>query len=286
LYREHPASTFGAALRAWESHGKPSDLSLVYASRVGGCSVLHQLGSSDRVPETAPLGIALWGLMFLGSLASCVLFGVFGVGGDLVLFALLAIVAALGLLSEWGPNPQMIRVGNADDAGRLGLDLSLFASEIPRLDNRFLGPAIILSICAFTLWFFSQAPPTPDVVTPLAPIATAATAPLADEEAIVRAPPPPPERTLNEIVSDFRPSDVSPRFAWLSGGHNNVQVHCDDHALTAAGRALIRFRHADYPDCRGLECRWLAPDGTRATAAGTPRPGHRRTDPRRLLALS
>lgn len=59
-----------------------------------------------------------------------------------------------------------------------------------------------------------------------------------------------PARTLSEIFDDYQLTDAGERFAWISSEHENVQVHCGEHAAEAARRSigvLLRaFPRSDY----------------------------------------
>lgn len=77
---------------------------------------------------------------------------------------------------------------------------------------------------------------------------------LAVAEADAPTPAPPHRvvpRPLFDMVDDFRPSDVGSRFVWVAtsdSGPSRAQLHCDEHAIEAARRAVARFSH------RALHC--------------------------------
>lgn len=65
-------------------------------------------------------------------------------------------------------------------------------------------------------------------------------------------------RPLAAMIDDYRPSDVGERFVWIMSsddGRGRVQLHCAEHAVEAARRAVRRF-HRDDVSCRATECRF------------------------------
>jgi hypothetical protein len=60
------------------------------------------------------------------------------------------------------------------------------------------------------------------------------------------------------MIDDFRPSDVGERFVWVMTAddeHRRAQLHCGEHAVEAARRAVGRFHQSDV-GCEATACRF------------------------------
>lgn len=107
-------------------------------------------------------------------------------------------------------------------------------------------------LCAAVPAMPAPAMPAPMPAMP-APMPSAPMAPaVANGPAVPGGAPGVVYRPLAEIVHDFRPTDVGDRFLWISSPHGNAQLHCGEHAIEAARRAVRGFDSEAFvcPDTR------------------------------------
>ncbi len=238
------------------------------------CNVCQRGVSSDAVTcpgcaaalsekRLSSTGVTLMVGTLMTSLLACLWFGplallcggAFGIG--------IAILGAIGAMSENAPLSGALRLGKATDAERLEMPLSAFATAVPRETNRYLGTAIIALILTGTVCLARPSEP-PLVVD--APTTTDPSTDSSSDEPSDSAPAPAPA-----VVS----APAAPGSSWYcacvveQADEGEVMVTACRRDEAACHRLATRAREAGGTMLRlELDCMGVAGDDTEPTSLG------------------